>query len=963
MTHPRRLHRAFRPIDSVSAACRGACSTGIEPRMRPKPLRSRLILLVVVAIVPLAVMSGVGLAALLRQQQSVTEQSAINLTRALATAVDNELRSTITALQTLALNPDIGALDAAGQQRAHALAKSVLAARPEWLAVVLLTPSGEVVFSTDSPYGEPMGAAVEPASVAEVAARRTPVVGAMRVGRLGTFGVPVRVPVVRGEQLRYVLTGVIRPDAILDVVQRQRIPAQWVVSVFDASHQRVARSREHAAFIGRPPAQTLQRMIDRIGDAGEAFGATETVENISVHTAVVRIPGVRWTVALGVPTAVTSDAVRDSALAYGGGLLLSLALAGAAAWGVSRGIARPMARLRQTADAVGAGGSVDATTSGVTEIDAVADALVAAAALRQRAEGEREKLLHDERAARAAAEQAQRRLQILANASALLSTTLEEESTLRAIGSVIVPDIADLCRLDLLDADGLLQRKLTHHSDPARARAIDEFTRGRTVGPQVQGSFPWAIATGRTFMANFDSAESTDITDPTFRQFARLAGMRATCVVPLIARGRTIGAMAALQSESGRHFTPQDVALVVEVARRAALALDNVRLYGEAQAALAQAQVASRAKDEFLAVLGHELRNPLAPIVTSLDLMARRGPQVDARERQVIERQVKHLSRMVDDLLDVSRITSGKVQLHRQAVDLRDVIARALELTRPALDDRAIVPDVVLPQEPVHVDGDPVRLVQVFCNLLNNAAKFSRINGRVGVELACDGDAVRVAVWDHGVGIGAALLPQVFEPFVQGDGALQRGHGGLGLGLAIARNLVELHGGTIRADSAGPGHGSRFEVTLQRLHRGALPPTPRAAASSAPGGGARILIVDDNEDAAETLSELLRFEGHEVVTAHTGVDALRIVERYRPQVALLDIGLPDISGHELAQRLRADPRTRAIRLIALTGFGREPDRERARAAGFEEHLTKPVGMEALLESLHRQLQAAAAPAT
>jgi CheY-like chemotaxis protein len=318
---------------------------------------------------------------------------------------------------------------------------------------------------------------------------------------------------------------------------------------------------------------------------------------------------------------------------------------------------------------------------------------------------------------------------------------------------------------------------------------------------------------------------------------------------------------------------------------------------------------------------------------------------------------------MVDDLLDVSRITSGKVQLHRQPVDLRDVIARALELTQPALDERAITPAVRLPAEPVHVDGDPVRLTQVFCNLLNNAAKFSDAKGAIGVELSCDGDAARVAVWDRGVGISAALLPHVFKPFVQGDSAMQRGAGGVGLGLAIARNLVELHGGTIRADSAGPGWGSRFEVTLASLRQAVAPPPARSAAGGTPRSGARLLIVDDNQDAAETLSELLRFEGHEVVIAHNGADALRILETYQPDVALLDIGLPDMSGHELARQLRRDPRTRAIRLIALTGFGREPDRERARDAGFADHLTKPVDIDALLESLHRQLRAAAAPAT
>jgi signal transduction histidine kinase/ActR/RegA family two-component response regulator len=930
--------------------------------MRTAALRQRLMLLIAVAIVPLALMSGVGLAALLHQQEQQTERAALNLTRALATAVDNELRSTVSALQALALSPVMSESSA----EAHALAQLAQAARPEWLAVLLLTASGEVIFSTGAPYGERQQLAVEMASVREVVRTRAPAVGSVRPGRFGNFGVPVRVPVLRDGAVLYVLTAVMRPEAILQVVQRQRIPEDWVVSVFDGSSLRVARSREHERFIAQPPTPSLQRMIAALRDDGEMFGPSETLEGTPVHTAVARIASVRWIVALGVPREDTVQAVRSSALAYGGGLVLSLVLGFGAAWLVSRGIAQPMARLRQIAGAMGSARLVQASRSGVTEIDAVSDALVSAAAARQLAESEREQLLDKERAARAAAEHAQRRLQILANASSALSSTLEEEGTLRAIGAIIVPEIADVCRIDLLDADGVLQRKLTHHADPERAKAIEQFVRSASVAPDTPGSFPWVIATGQSYLANFQSPEQAGITDPTFHEFAVRTGMRATCVVPLVARGRTIGVMGALQAESGRQYTPEEGELVAEIARRAAFALDNVRLYAEAQCALQQAQVAARAKDEFLAVLGHELRNPLAPIVTSLDLMARRDGPVDVREREVIERHVKHLARMVDDLLDVSRITSGKVQLHRQVIDLRDVVARAVELTQPALAERAIVPQLHVPAEPVCVDGDAVRLTQVLCNLLNNAAKFSDAHGSVGIELRRSGPQAQVTVWDRGSGIVPALLPHVFEPFVQGESAVQRTAGGLGLGLAIARNLVELHGGHIRAESDGAGAGSRFSVTLAAVDAPAVPiaEPPRLAPGAAvrPTRGARIAIVDDNVDAAESLAELLRFDGHQVSTAYNGHDALQLMQAQLPQVALLDIGLPDMDGYELAARLRADPRTQPIQLVALTGFGREPDRRRALAAGFQDHLTKPVDIGALLECLAPLVDGASLPA-
>ncbi|MDQ6680493.1 MAG: ATP-binding protein, partial [Pseudomonadota bacterium] len=591
----------------------------------------------------------------------------------------------------------------------------------------------------------------------------------------------------------------------------------------------------------------------------------------------------------------------------------------------------------------------------VIEIEAVSDALLAAAAQRTRSEAERESLLAAEREARAAAERAQQRLALLVGAGSLLARSLEEETTLAAIASVVVPDIADACRIDLLDKDGVLQRKLTHHRNPERGEVIARLVRQGVVSADAPGSFPWAIATGRSFLANFDTADGSTITEPTLREFARAVGMRASCVVPLVARGRTIGVMGALQAESGRSLSAEDGVLIGELAQRAALALDNVRLFAESKAALQEAEVANRAKDEFLAMLGHELRNPLAPIVTSLELMARRDGGAEAPERRIIERQVAHLSRLVDDLLDVSRIASGKIQLHGERVDLRGVIARALELTKPALQARATPPTVTLPEDPVWVDGDPLRLAQVVCNLLTNAAKFSADDTPIHIELRRRAGQAQITVADLGIGIQAELLPQVFEHFVQGEQALQRASGGLGLGLAIARSLVELHSGSIRAESAGLGHGSRFVVTLPEAE--ATAPPPSIAVPAAPRGEstARILIVDDNDDAAQSLALVLRLEGHDVRTARSAEDALGLLGDFGPEAAILDIGLPKMNGYDLARALRADPRSRSTRLVALTGYGRAPDRQRAIDAGFDEHMVKPVGVEALLARLNALL--------
>jgi PAS domain S-box-containing protein len=358
---------------------------------------------------------------------------------------------------------------------------------------------------------------------------------------------------------------------------------------------------------------------------------------------------------------------------------------------------------------------------------------------------------------------------------------------------------------------------------------------------------------------------------------------------------------------------------------------------------------------EFLAMLGHELRNPLAPIRNAVAVMGTKGTADPTTRwaREVIERQVGQLSRLVDDLLDVGRITSGKITLQREPVDLAAVAARALEAARPLQDERHHDLGVDLGPGPLFVQGDAMRLVQVVVNLLSNAAKYTPDGGHVWVRLRREGDEAVLSVRDDGVGMSADLLPRVFEIFVQGDRSLERAEGGLGIGLSLVERLLALHGGTIKAYSAGPGQGSEFIVRLPVTES---PVTEPSAPSSAKVAGARsrrlrVLVVDDNQDAMESLAMLLGFWGHDVVTASDGIAAVDLALQRRPHVVLLDIGLPGIDGYEVARRIHAQEGATKPVLVAMTGYGQAEDRQRAREAGFGLHLVKPVEPDALQRAL------------
>jgi PAS domain S-box-containing protein len=362
-------------------------------------------------------------------------------------------------------------------------------------------------------------------------------------------------------------------------------------------------------------------------------------------------------------------------------------------------------------------------------------------------------------------------------------------------------------------------------------------------------------------------------------------------------------------------------------------------------------RAADRRKDEFLAMLAHELRNPLAPIRNAVQVMKLLIPEEPNlhRARDMIERQVHHLARLVDDLLDVSRITRGKIQLHREPLELAAVIARAAEASRPLIEARGHRLTVSLPSDPVILLGDGTRLAQVFSNLLSNAAKYTHDGGRVEVAVQTNRGEAVVRVRDNGVGIPADLLPRVFDLFTQGDRSLARSEGGLGIGLTLVKSLVEMHGGRVEAFSDGVGKGSEFVVGLSILERrrGQRGTGTEAVVIPARIVSHRVLVVDDHVDAAESLALVLKAQGHEVRTAHDGVSALEVARAYQPDVVLLDIGLPRMDGYEVARRLRSQTDLQDALLIAVTGYGQEEDRRQAAAAGFDAHLIKPADLAAL----------------
>jgi PAS domain S-box-containing protein len=535
----------------------------------------------------------------------------------------------------------------------------------------------------------------------------------------------------------------------------------------------------------------------------------------------------------------------------------------------------------------------------------------------------------------------------LADASAALAALVDYESTLQKVARLAVPGFADWCTVDMLDEAGALRRLAVAHVNPSKVEMAHELHRRHPPDPDAPQGVWQTIRTGKSEIV----AEITDdllaasVKDADLLRTLRELGLRSFMRVPLTVRGKVLGVVAFIAAESGRRYDANDLAVAEDLAYRAAVAIENARLYQAVREA-------DRRKDEFLALLGHELRNPLAPIGYALHALKLPGADAAAtqRAREVMERQVGHLVRLVDDLLDVSRIIRGKVELRREPVELATVVAHAVETSQPGIESEGHRLTVGMPPEPLWVNGDLVRLAQVVSNLLNNAAKYTERGGEVALTVSREGSEAVLRVRDTGIGIAPEHLPRLFDMFYQAERRTKESQGGLGLGLSLVRGLVELHGGRVEAHSAGPGRGSVFVVRLPLLEGGETKDDVRGRPEQKPGGEMarrRVLVVDDNVDAADGLAMLLRLEGQDVQVAYDGASALASAEADPPSLAFLDLGMPMMDGYELARAFRARPALAGVVLVALTGWGQPEDRQRTREAGFDYHLVKPVDADAL----------------
>ena len=548
-------------------------------------------------------------------------------------------------------------------------------------------------------------------------------------------------------------------------------------------------------------------------------------------------------------------------------------------------------------------------------------------------------------------------LGFLAEVSTVLASSLDYEITLATVARMAVPHVADWCVVDMLEAGGATRRLAVAHADPSKVEQAWELARRYPLALGDPRVAVRVLQTGRSEIgAEVDDAVLAALArDPEHLEMLRAQGCTSSISAALAARGRTLGVITFAMAESGRRYSTADLPLVEDLARRAAMAVDNARLYGEARQAREEAEAASRAKDRFLAVLSHELRTPLTPVLAEVSAMLddAETPEEFRPFLEMTRRNVELEARLIDDLLDLNRIVQGKLRLNREVVDAHRLVLEALEICRPGIDESGLRVEVALGADRHHVEADAARLQQVIWNLIKNAVKFTPGGGSIAIRTRDEGGRLVVEVADTGVGIDPETLPRIFDAFEQGCTSVTQQFGGLGLGLAISRSLARAHGGRLLAASAGKGRGATFTLELPAVDAPSAAPVAKSpvVGEGRPGGPLRILLVEDNVDSLRVMARLLGRRGHSVATAEGVEAALRVVdERGEFDLLISDLGLPDGTGLDLMRRLRAAGGPPGI---ALSGFGMDDDLRRSREAGFVEHLTKPVDFPKLEAAIGR----------
>lgn len=546
----------------------------------------------------------------------------------------------------------------------------------------------------------------------------------------------------------------------------------------------------------------------------------------------------------------------------------------------------------------------------------------------------------EESARRTAAEESVRRSEFLVRASEALSRPKDAPELLKELVQLPIPYLADAAMVWLQpnefhlgrlqwgwqDTDGVITTKASALSD------LPQDMQAHVQEMQQKGQ-PMALRTSALVHHNERSlAQGFPV-------------LKSAVLFPLMIENLLTGIMLVGTIYRGRPYDASELALASDLAARAGIALEKVML-------MQRIQDADHRKDEFLAMLAHELRNPLAPIRNSLEVM-KRASDADLRQQaqDTIERQVKLMIHLIDDLMDVSRITQGKIELRKEHIQVKDILTHAIETSQPLLKQRNHTLTAHIPDTPIWLKVDAGRTVQIFSNLLNNAAKYTDDGGTIEVHVGTSDGQVTITVSDNGIGIPPAMLSRIFDLFSQVDSTLERTQGGLGIGLTLVKSLVEMHGGTITAHSNTEEKGSRFVVTLPTVEQGQEENLPEDGANQENARRLRVLVVDDNEASAKTIGWMIELGGHEIRLAHDGHQAIESAHAYAPDVVLLDIGLPGMNGYDVCKKMREDPKLTHTVFIAQTGWGQQEHRKRSREAGFSHHLVKPIDLKTLQQLL------------
>jgi signal transduction histidine kinase/ActR/RegA family two-component response regulator len=884
-------------------------------------LRSHLIALVLAALVPVLGFAALVIRDNARLQLAATERGMRETAHAVAATVDKELEGTITALRALAESEH---LDGSDLRAFHALCQRVVRAQG-WRSILLFDGDARSLMHTSLPLETRPPPTSRPEAFTRARDTRRPAVSNLFDGVHHHRIVAVFIPIFRDGVVRYVLGAALPAAKFSELLRAQQFSAGTVAVLQDRDNVIVAHTQREAEMVG-------QRVRNQPPGLDGWMRSSRVREGVPAYVVFVTAPLSGWRVVLTTPASWIDAPVRRALWQLLGGAALAAALASALAFTFGRRIAAALGSLVRIARAVERRNPAEPLHTGVAEVDVVAERLRAAADLARLRETEASVR---ERQARAMAEVAH-----AFNASPDLDAVLRTAVT--AVRGLVQADSARISLVE--DGERLVLRNST---DASKAMPPGFATpRGHGIGGR-------AWATGRPVRID-DVATDERFGPAGSLPVAQADGIVSCIAVPIASAGVVVGVIYA-NNFTRRSFTASDEAVLVTLADHAAVAVQKARLLAGEHAARSQAEAANRGKDEFLAMLGHELRNPLAAIATAVHLLETPGVPDAAtrRAREIIGRQNAHLARLVDDLLDVARVTSGKIVLDRHPLELSEAVRRAM--TALAASGRTERHKVGLDLEPVWADVDETRLEQIVTNLVSNAVRFTPGGGSIDVSLRAGGGEAVLRVRDTGIGIAADMLTRVFDMFVQGARGPDGAPGGLGLGLTLVRRIAELHGGSVEAASDGQGRGSTFTVRLPAMP--APPAAPRPTRRVATSGRSRVLIVEDNADAREVLRVALEISGHEVHEAYDGPSGLAAILRLRPDVALVDIGLPEFDGYELARKARAEAGG-SLHLIALTGYGQPDDRRQALEAGFDAHLVKPVDPDVLLDAIHGAAAAA-----